>query len=54
MVSNYAFLKLFLFRLLSLRLVKTAIDELENKIWKGYVRTSREEVKERLNMLIHG
>ena len=46
-------MKLFLFRLLSLRLVKVVIDELQDKGLKGYIRSSLRETIEKVDMLIH-
>ena len=43
---------LFLFRELSLRLVKIVIDELKDRELKGYIRTSIQEIKEKLILLI--
>ena len=42
-----------IFRMLSLRLVKTVVDEMEDKGWDGYIKASRHEAKERLKMLIN-
>ena len=43
---------LFLFRELSLRLVKIVIDELKDRELKGYIKASIQEIKEKLILLI--